>query len=228
MMDSFPGATATPTNYTGSILAADAGPDVGEWSNIPTTTGGLPTTDYSSLVNQAYGNIGRSGIGTGANQIDQAGYDYWTNQLQSGAMDPSKFQSAFMNAAANYAGPNANQYQSSINAAKNLISSPAQVNHQLPAYTGNFADEQAQTATNQAAGVQTVGGLNTVSTPNYNDLVTQEYRNIGRTGFGNTALTIDQPGFDYWTNQLQSGNLALSDFHKAFINAAYEIGRAHV
>jgi len=51
--------------------------------------------DYSKIINQAYGQIGRTGIGTGANNIDQAGYDYWTKQLQSGAMTPDQFNAQF-------------------------------------------------------------------------------------------------------------------------------------
>jgi hypothetical protein len=53
-----------------------------------------------SLVNQAYANIGRTGIGTGASNVDQKGYNYWTGQLQSGAMTPEQFQRAFSYSAA--------------------------------------------------------------------------------------------------------------------------------
>lgn len=105
------------------------------------TTLNKPTGNYVSaadIVNQAYGSIGRSGIGSAANQIDQEGYDYWLNQLQSGAMFPDQFQRAFLNAAANYSGPNASAYQPSINAAKDLLKPP------LPA--GMYYDQNGNVA----------------------------------------------------------------------------------
>lgn len=50
-------------------------------------------TDY--LVRDQYGDIGRTDIGNKANQIDQEGYDYWTNQLISGALSPNDLDSTF-------------------------------------------------------------------------------------------------------------------------------------
>lgn len=57
---------------------------------------------YADLIASAYGTIGRSGFGTGANQIDQGGFDYWTNQLTSGALTPDTFGAAFNSAVNNY------------------------------------------------------------------------------------------------------------------------------
>ena len=37
-----------------------------------------------NVVNDLYASIGRSGIGTNLNQIDQSGFDYWKNKLSSG------------------------------------------------------------------------------------------------------------------------------------------------
>jgi hypothetical protein len=50
---------------------------------------------YEGLINNAYGGLGRSGIGTAVNNIDQAGHDYWLNQLKSGAITPDQFQAQF-------------------------------------------------------------------------------------------------------------------------------------
>lgn len=58
--------------------------------------------DYSKVINQAYGQIGRTGIGTGANNIDQAGYDYWMNQLNSGTITPDQFNAQFTKEAQAY------------------------------------------------------------------------------------------------------------------------------
>lgn len=64
-----------------------------------------PTSDLSQyvvdqIVRNAYADLGRTDIGTASNQIDKQGYDYWTQQLLSGALNPNNFQSAFNNSAA--------------------------------------------------------------------------------------------------------------------------------
>ena len=64
----------------------------GTYTNVSSYgTAGRP----SDMVTQAYANIGRTGIGGGANQIDQGGYNYWNQQLASGAMSPQEFGSRF-------------------------------------------------------------------------------------------------------------------------------------
>jgi len=82
-----------------------------------TTTGGTTTTTggavtgggavdnsalYRNLVTQAYGGIGRKGFGTGTNQIDQSGFDFWLNALQSGTLTPETFGSSFNRAVGQY------------------------------------------------------------------------------------------------------------------------------
>jgi hypothetical protein len=54
------------------------------------------TTDYDKIVRDAYAQIGRAGVGTNPNQIDQTGLDYWTNQLKGG-MSPDDFAKTFGN-----------------------------------------------------------------------------------------------------------------------------------
>lgn len=53
-------------------------------------------------VRAQYAGIGRYGVGTGANQIDPSGLQYWSNQLQSGAVSPSQFPGMFGNAVNTY------------------------------------------------------------------------------------------------------------------------------
>jgi hypothetical protein len=82
-----------------------------------TTTGGTTTTTggavtgggavdnsalYRNLVTQAYGGIGRTGFGTGTNQIDQSGFDFWLNALQNGTLTPENFQSSFNRSVGQY------------------------------------------------------------------------------------------------------------------------------
>lgn len=50
----------------------------------------------------------------------------------------------------------------------------------------------------------------------YRQMVMQEYANIGRTGFGTGNTQVDQPGYDYWVSQLESGNLQPENFRSAF------------
>jgi hypothetical protein len=72
----------------------------------PVTRPVTPTVDnsalYRDLVTQAYGGIGRKGFGTGTNQIDQSGYDFWLNALQTGALTPETFGSSFNRAVGQY------------------------------------------------------------------------------------------------------------------------------
>lgn len=83
-------------------VSAPVAPTVTNYSSVATPTAStLATPDYGSLVTNAYSTLGRTGIGTDPNQIDQAGYDYWLNQLKTGAVTPDTFTGAFNNAAEN-------------------------------------------------------------------------------------------------------------------------------
>ena len=74
--------------------------------NPATNTGNLaataPAPDYGQMVRDAYGSIGRTGMGDAASNIDQAGFDYWLNTLQSGASTPDAFNRNFQTAVADY------------------------------------------------------------------------------------------------------------------------------
>jgi hypothetical protein len=58
--------------------------------------------DYGQMVRDAYGSIGRTGMGTAASNIDQAGFDYWVDTLKSGASTPEAFNRNFQTAVADY------------------------------------------------------------------------------------------------------------------------------
>jgi hypothetical protein len=72
----------------------------------PVTRPVTPTVDnsalYRDLVTQAYGGIGRKGFGTDVKNIDQGGYDFWLNALQTGALTPETFGSSFNRAVGQY------------------------------------------------------------------------------------------------------------------------------
>jgi len=56
----------------------------------------------NNLVKDAYASIGRTGLGEGVANIDKGGLDYWTGQLESGAIKPEEFTKTFNQAVTNY------------------------------------------------------------------------------------------------------------------------------
>jgi hypothetical protein len=82
---------AAPLNMQSVATTADTG---------ATTTTAAP--NYEQMVRDAYGSIGRTGVGDAASNIDQAGFDYWLNTLQSGASTPEAFNRNFQTAVADY------------------------------------------------------------------------------------------------------------------------------
>ena len=55
-------------------------------------------SQYAPAVQGAYQQLGRSGFGGGAGQIDTPGYSYWLNQLSSGAVRPEDLNQAVLTA----------------------------------------------------------------------------------------------------------------------------------
>ena len=72
----------------------------------------LNTPDYEQIVRNAYGSIGRTGIGSEASNIDQASLDYWINTLKTGASTPEAFNRNFQTAVADYITTNPNDQYS--------------------------------------------------------------------------------------------------------------------
>jgi hypothetical protein len=137
------------------------------------------TTDYDALVKSAYGTLGRSGFGTNANQIDQQGYDYWLNQLKTGAIDPGKFLTAFKSG----------------------------------------VKDTTNTGTGTGINTGTNTGTNT-NTTDYDNLIKNAYATQNRYGFGAESNQIDQPGYDYWLNQLKTGAVTPDNFLNVFKSGA--------
>lgn len=69
-------------------------------SSSPLNSGA--STNYSDLVNQAYAGIGRYGAGNTISNIDQGGWNYWNDQLATGALTPDTFGAAFNNSVNSY------------------------------------------------------------------------------------------------------------------------------
>ncbi len=65
-----------------------------------------PTDIYEQMVRDAYGAIGRTGMGTAASNIDQAGFDGFVNALKTGAISSQDFGTTFKGAVADYLAAN--------------------------------------------------------------------------------------------------------------------------
>lgn len=90
-------------------------------TTVTPNTGGTTTTapvNYDQMVTNAYNSIGRTGFGDAAGNIDRAGYDWWTNQLKTGAISPNDFNNRFLSGAASVTDPTYSQY---ANAARGLL-----------------------------------------------------------------------------------------------------------
>jgi chemotaxis protein CheY-P-specific phosphatase CheC len=65
-----------------------------------------PPVNYDKIVEDAYASIGRTGVGEGANQIDEAGLAGWTEALNSGQIKPEDFNNRFQTAVTDYIAQN--------------------------------------------------------------------------------------------------------------------------
>jgi hypothetical protein len=62
----------------------------------------LRNLERAKIVENAYQNIGRTGIGSNPNQIDESGYNYWLNELNTGRITPGDFNRVFGSAVSEY------------------------------------------------------------------------------------------------------------------------------
>ena len=92
----------------GSVLATDP-------SKTATLAPNLKT------INDAYAGIGRTGIGTEANQIDQGGYDYWLNEMASGRISAADFNKKFNQTVESYVAEKPNDKYSNQVAYDDLV-----------------------------------------------------------------------------------------------------------
>jgi hypothetical protein len=95
------GVTGIGTSNIAAPITAAAAPITAAVAPI-TAAATTTAPDYGQMVRDAYGSIGRTGIGGEASNIDQAGFDYWVNALQSGASTPEAFNRNFQTAVADY------------------------------------------------------------------------------------------------------------------------------
>jgi hypothetical protein len=103
------------------------------------------TPNYEDIVRQAYGSIGRTGVGDAPSNIDPEGFDYWVNTLKTGASTPEAFQRNFQTAVQDYLQTKPTDEVSQY--VNQFISSPDYVNP--------LADDAASAATSDVSGAET-------------------------------------------------------------------------
>ena len=91
------GAAVTGGVTGGGVVTGGGGAVTGGGGNVVDNS-----ARYRQLVLDAYSAIGRKGIGTAANQADQAGVDFWTNALINGTLTPATFNASFNRSVGQY------------------------------------------------------------------------------------------------------------------------------
>ena len=95
-----------------------------------------------------------------------------------------------------------------------FISSSPALEAKYAAISGKFAERMAKggvvTAMKYAAGG---------TTPDYEQIVREQYATIGRTGIGEGASNIDPEGFKGWVDSLKSGQNTVEGIKQTFSNA---------
>ena len=158
--------------------------------------GGLTADQAQALVEAQYATIGRSGVGTGAAQIDQAGLQGWTDALVRGDLSAADLGSRFGTAVTDYMAQNpADQYTQYVQN-----------------YQANQAGTGANATTGGVANLATTGGLNNLAAANNITNVTTGVtsladaqgivNNMYRTVLGRDA---DPTGLNFWSNAIASG-----------------------
>jgi len=110
-VNNYLGNTTADTNtggITNLLTTADtANTTAGINSLLDTNTfTAVDTPNYKQMVIDAYGTIGRTGVGSEASNIDQAGLDAWTAALQSGQIKPEDWNKTFQAAVTDYIATN--------------------------------------------------------------------------------------------------------------------------
>jgi hypothetical protein len=141
--------------------------------------GGLTADEAQKLVEAQYATIGRTGVGTGANQIDQSGLQGWKDALVRGEINPADLGSRFSTAVTDY-----------------MAQNPADQ------YTNYVKDYQAKQAGTTGARTETIGGGDIGFTSNATT-------SGGLTSLGNVGdinYVARDPGIIKNTNQYFAAN----------------------
>jgi hypothetical protein len=194
--------------YNGGGIVALAGGGMQHYEN-----GGLTAEEAQKLVDAQYATIGRTGVGTGANQIDEAGRKNWTDALVGGTLKAEDLGSRFSTAVTDYMAQNpADQYTQYV---KDYQANQASTG--ANATTGGVAN--LATTGNTAADTSGINALNNTgavtggtSLADAQAQVNNMYRNV----LGRDA---DPTGLAFWSNAIASGRPAESIYQDFLASA---------
>jgi hypothetical protein len=138
----------TSNNYYGDY---DSNTNTGATTGALAQASTVTAPNYDQIIQNAYGTIGRTGLGEATNQIDQGGYNHFLNMLQTGAVKPEEFSNVFSGAVDRYIADNPNdRYTQYVNSYRGS--------------TGNTDTSGATTATTGALTTVTNNTANTATT----------------------------------------------------------------
>jgi hypothetical protein len=189
---------------------------------VALAAGGISADQAQKLIEAQYATIGRSGVGTGANQIDQSGLQGWTDALVRGDFRPEDLSSRFSSAVTDYMAQNPNdQYTQYVTQFR--ANQPAA--QQAPAFTNFNASQINDYIANNnldAAGVTAatkqfnVDPNAVINAQNAQETVSNIYRNV-------LGRDPDPVGLQYWTNQVTSGQRTGQEMYQEFLKSAQSI-----
>lgn len=163
-----------------------------------------PVDDFNKIVTDAYAAIGRTGFGTEASNIDQAGFDNFVNALKTGAISAKDFGSTFTGAVAEYLAANpTDKYSTYVTdyLQDNKASEIAGVQNLYQDVLGRDADPSGLGTWYKKFGSEISpeerAEFERAADPELKSRVTDLYTDM----LGRTA---DQEGLDYWTKKFGS------------------------
>lgn len=181
--------------------------------------------NYEQLVRDQYAKIGRVGLGEGVDQIDYAGLEYWTDQLESGAIPTDQLGITFDNAVDEYMELYPDDEYTQY--ARNYLSGQTEDNQITIGGGGQNVslgdtNQDSVTINDEDTTKQYTVDITLPSQEEAQQLVEQVYGTIGRSGVGDAPNQIDPAGLEYWTNELISGRISTDMLPSTFSNAVDE------
>jgi hypothetical protein len=188
--------------------------------------GGLTPEQARQMVEAQYATIGRSGVGTGANQIDQAGLQGWTDSLLRGDFKAADLGSRFGAAVTDYMAQNPDdQYTQYVSQFKANQPSAAAAPAAAPAFTpfsasqinDYIADNKLDAAGITAATKQfNVDPNLVIGSQNAQEAVSNVYRNV-------LGRDPDPVGLAYWSNKITSGESTGQEMYADFLRTSQSL-----
>jgi hypothetical protein len=169
------------------------------------TSTAVDAPNYRQMVIDAYGTIGRTGIGGEKSNIDQAGLDYWINTLQSGASTPEAFNRNFQTAVTDYIAQNPNNEYSQY--VKNYLGLPdtTSTTTNTSGLNNNNVDAFGDSTTyGYNAGNQLTSNMVTSAQSTLGNDYTINNRGVNSTTAGDLLNNVD--GSNSWANSLASNS----------------------